>query len=632
MSGVRKRTFVGERELDFPVLLAFDGVLFALMVGVRVGLAVALVTGSLGLANQARASEGVPDPSFGNGGVATYELGLEGRGRSSQFGALGVSPGGNIYVAGESRNERNFAALIASVTDSGALDSSFGKSGVLLGERGATPVEQITFGNAVSVEPNGVTVAGSVSTWIEFDHKSRTTGGFVERLTSSGTLDPRFKTHALSFPAGLLQRLPGGRLLVAGRPTETPSGAEPGPRIPALLEMLSPGGAPVTSFGRHGIAELFNYSGTRSAMSVRSVVPQKNGDLIVSGVGSYRVPGPRVPDEQGYVFLWLARLTPSGALDQSFGKNGMSIPWSAPSTQEVGGPGLLEPRPGGFALVGTTENQETRAQITVWGLTDTGATDPSYGSHGVTIVPDLPAAVRESPTAATVDNAGRLLIAATNGDRSNPELVRITPSGQIDRSFGHEGTGEGPPQSYFSALAVEPSGRILAAGSLEPESGDPSDGAWLEEHGLQDIGSLIERFLATNTESTNAAPVARITLVSPRIGATQRGITIKLACAGAANCLGTLTITTTGTGKRSRRKETVIGRSSFSIAASRTATVALAFNAAGRALLQTHRGRLDARLTITKSQPSPREKQVDQVRIVRTRSGARRAKTLKTTH
>jgi uncharacterized delta-60 repeat protein len=602
------------------------------MVHVRLGLAVAMVAGSLSVTSQVQASEGVPDPSFGTGGVATYELGLEGSRRQSQFSALGVSSDGNIYVVGDSSDTGDSASLVARLTDSGALDPSFGAAGVVLGQRGATAGEPLTSGNAVSVESDDLTVAGTSEMQAANPQLPQLPlGGFVERLTPSGAIAPTFKTEALAFPADLLQQLPGGRLLVAGRPRDTASGEEPDPRVPALLELLSRNGAPVSSFGHDGTVELFDYFGERTWMTVRSVLSQGNGDLLVSGVGLglSKVPGPRGPEERESSFLWLGRLTPSGALDPRFGDDGMSIIQTAQSIAKPPGPGLLEPRAGGFALVGTTENEDHQAQVAVWGLTESGAPDLSYGSGGVAIVPDIPSEVGELPTAATVDNSGRLLVAASSGEDGNAQLVRITPDGQIDRSFGREGVAEGPPKSVFAALAVEPSGRVLAAGSLEPQTGEADNGDWFEQHGLQALDSLIERFIATNAQSASTAPSATVRLVSPHIAASRNGIPIKLACAGAAACSGTLIVTTAGKDRRKRRKEVVIARRSFAIAPSRTATCVLSLNATGRALLQARDGH--ARLTITKSKPTPRETRVDQIQITRTSVHARsRCRVLRT--
>ena len=231
-------------------------------------------------------------------------------------------------------------------------------------------------------------------------------------------------------------------------------------------------------------------------MSASSLLRQSNGDLIVGGQGYYTTETSPI-NRQQHFFSWLARLTPSGRLDDSFGHSG--VVFSEGPTNWHGS--ILEPRPRGLLVIGAT-GEANHEQITVWGLSNRGALDPSYGSGGELAVPDASDQIQEYPTAATVDHTHRLLIAASSGLRTRPDLVRITPNGRLDHSFGQEGITQGPPQSSFRALAVEPSGRILAAGALEPENPEPGNGGALEQRGLQGEDALFERFLATNPKSS----------------------------------------------------------------------------------------------------------------------------------
>jgi uncharacterized delta-60 repeat protein len=564
----------------------------------------------------ALAIEGVPDPSFAAGGVATYELGLGTRRPAdgfSQFGAIAVSREGQIYVAGTSGDqESKVAALVARVTAHGALDATFAKRGAVIGG-------QLSWPDAMSVEGSGVTVAGGVQTWFEGGRIRQTTGGFIERLDRGGALDPKFNIHSLPLNVEALQRLPGGGVVVVGdTPEGSPTARRP-LRVPAVVEMLLPDGAPDPSFGRRGIVELFDYSGVASGMSAASVLRERNGELVVAGSGFYETPAPTSgPREERHPFRWLARLTPSGALDRSFGEGGMSLPLSGASGLNFGGgPDIVEPRAGGFALVGTTLNEQhpLRQQLTVWGLTERGALDPSYGSQGVAIVPNPPEG-REWATAATVDGSDRLLVAGSPGLWTHPELVRITPGGQLDRSFGQEGVAPGPPRSAFNALVVEPSGRVLAAGSLEPEAPEEltAPSVELERIGKQAYDGLIERFLATN--STAAGAQAGVTLLSSRISVGPHDeLAIKLACAGASVCRGRLRVTTSLASRRGHSTTRTLGAADFAIRAARHATVKVRFSRDGRRLLRAKHD-LPATLTILTVSPRPRRSQDAGVTIV----------------
>ena len=483
---------------------------------------------------------------------------------------------GTIYAAGSSEDkEAHFAVLVTRLTGRGSLDPSFGKEGAVIGN------------------PQGVAAALSV----EPDEYVTVAGFGVERFTSRGTLDPRFDAHQLAMSARALQRLPSGNLVAAGEP-------EPeewkGPRVPATVEMLSSNGAPDPSFGHDGMVELFDYSGEHSQMTATSVLRQSNGDVVVGGFGAYET-----RDSQGRQgFFWLARLTASGALDTTFGEDGMTIVYRSPT---VPGPALVEPRPDGLALVGTSVNQEGNdPQMTVWGLTSRGAPDLSFGSGGVLVVPLAPGSSRSFPSAATVNTDGRLLVTGRAGNGTQPEIVRIEPDGRVDPSFGQQGIAQGPPASCFNALIVNPSGRLLAAGYQEVEG--------VELSGRQPIDALVERFLAT--EPPSVSPKARraaVRLLTSQITSSSSGeVRIKLACVGAGVCRGKLTLTTTA--KHARRA--IIGTATFEILAPKKMTIKLRLNRIGQGLLRAHHYRLPATLTILKTSPSPRRRHENSIKLV----------------
>ena len=448
-----------------------------------------------------------------------------------------------------------------------------------------------------------MTIAGVYGYASPPENVRRTTAGVVERLTPAGATDPRFKTNSLAMECHALQPIPGGDVVAVGESLEGPPESGRPARAPALIQMLTADGARDRSFGHAGVVELTSPSGEASAMSATAVLRESNGDLVISGRGSYTTGASFVTREQSF-FSWIARLTPSGRLDQSFGQGGMIF--SAPPSGWQGG--ILEPRAGGLAIVGAT-GESNHEQITVWGLTSRGALDPSFGSAGMLMVPNPPGTLSRYPTAATVDHAGRLLIAGSAGLQTRPEIVRITPNGQVDHGFGEEGIVQGPPQSRFRALAVEPSGRVLAAGELEPETPDPSDGGWLEQHGLQQEDALIERFLATNSSHAGAPEQATVKLLTPHVRARGGRLHIKLACAGADACHIKLTLRITRPRSRS-----ITG--TFRIPAGHTVAVTLRLDDHARKLLHAHHHHhLAATLTILKLAPAPRVTQTENVTI-----------------
>jgi hypothetical protein len=96
--------------------------------------------------------------------------------------------------------------------------------------------------------------------------------------------------------------------------------------------------------------------------------------------------------------------------------------------------------------------------------------------------------------------------------------------------------------------------------------------------------------------------------VAASLPVVHNSIHVGLTCTGTATCEGTLTLAAKGAAKNKRArvsKVTTIGKAKFSIAGGKSATIKVKVNAAGRALLKAHHGKLTATLTITKSSPSP---------------------------
>lgn len=104
-------------------------------------------------------------------------------------------------------------------------------------------------------------------------------------------------------------------------------------------------------------------------------------------------------------------------------------------------------------------------------------------------------------------------------------------------------------------------------------------------------------------------PSGNVALSKATVVAKPNGqLLVRLGCSGNATCKGTLTLTAKGKAKSSSAsasKLSTIGKAPFAIPAGKTATVKLKLNAAGRALLKAHHGKLTATLTIVKSSPSP---------------------------
>jgi uncharacterized delta-60 repeat protein len=123
-------------------------------------------------------ADGVPDSSFGSGGIAAVAVGFR-----HAFGlAVAVAPDGGIVVAGvvgQSPSPQD--VVVVRFLSDGQPDASFGTNGVV-----TTAVGRYASGQAVLVQPDGKTVvvgAGQNGTVAVF---------LVARYLANGTLDPDF--------------------------------------------------------------------------------------------------------------------------------------------------------------------------------------------------------------------------------------------------------------------------------------------------------------------------------------------------------------------------------------------------------------------------------------------------------
>ena len=413
----------------------------------------------LGSCANALAAGGEPDSSFGTGGFASFALGFqEGAaftfGSSSGFKALTVAPSGNIFAAGISENgSGGFRILVACVNGAGALNPEFAGDGALIqkGEIGSGGVEDDS-ASSIALAPDGTLLVGGPN--------------HLERISQQGQLIARLPHGWTPFSA----LTDGDILTVAG--TEVPI---PEAQGYSVLSELLPSGQFNTAFGEGGFVRLHGIDSGTSYLSVTSFITEPDGAIFVGGSGEYAGEG----GQEAHKYMWIGKLTPAGTVDTSYADDGMLY-----FGEPYGGGGHLIARPSGFAMLGPAA-----APVTLWGFTESGAPDTSFGTNGVVEIPIAPNGFYPSE-AITADAAGRLYVETATGT-SLTGVTRLLANGQIDRTFGQNGTTYLSTAASFEALAIDPQGRLLAAGHTGKEG-------------------ALERFTATssssNTEAAHPSP------------------------------------------------------------------------------------------------------------------------------
>jgi uncharacterized delta-60 repeat protein len=246
--------------------------------------------------------------------------------------------------------------------------------------------------------------------------------------------------------------LPDGDLVAGGYSLNPSAGEE------AALAEYSSTGALDPTFGTGGrVAIDFNLGGN-SAITALDVLP--SGSILVGGY-TYN---PTLREQQSFV----ARVTPAGALDQTFATGGVYLtqPTSACTSSEVAAfAGLLG---GDVAALVTCDGPGAPAStgsFAVLGLASNGSLDPLFGADGVTALNLPPDPVMapfgqqtgqlNAPLGFMTETSQGLYVAAAalvNG-QNGIALERVLSNGQIDPSFGTGGVRTLLPSDFGCATA-----------------------------------------------------------------------------------------------------------------------------------------------------------------------------------
>jgi uncharacterized delta-60 repeat protein len=363
-----------------------------------------------------------------------------------------------------------------------SLDTSFAGTGKQTINFGGTDIAR-----AVLVAPNGrIVVAGGGAPASSF---------CVARLRTNGALDTTFGTggkRKIEF-GGADESIGGaalqadGKIVLAGRSD-----------FRVAVARLKPNGALDTSFSGDG-KKTFSW-GAISAAS--AVLVQPNGKLLLAGFS-----GPEGGDIQ------VARLTPSGALDMTFGTGGKAA-------VDFGGDdfGLaLARQANGRILVA---GRSTVAGAVVARLRATGALDPDFGGDGrVTLGGGIVRAVLVQPDR-------KIVVAGNANGSAKMTVTRLLPNGTPDTTFDGDGTATidfGSLADVANGAVLQPDGKIVVAGYTQAVN-SPTAVARLNANGSPDTtfgaaGKVIVDFgVATFGNAVALQPNGRIVVAGERTG------------------------------------------------------------------------------------------------------------------
>ncbi|WP_251972473.1 putative Ig domain-containing protein [Sphaerotilus microaerophilus] len=270
-------------------------------------------------------------------------------------------------------------------------------------------------------------------------------------------------TDATGSPGRLLQPLgggddganamvvqPDGRILLAGFGAG-PEGTDLG------VMRLNADGSLDTAFGTGGRVLTALGAGFDA---VYAMALQPDGDIVLfcSSDG--------VADSD----LAVLRLTADGSLDASFGNAGI-VQLDGGGADFAGGVAIQSD--GAIVLAGTRWNGSDN-DIVLRRLVSDGGVDTDFGAGGQVSI-DYGRG-DDNAAAVALQNDGRIVVVGStfNGSNFDVAVARLNGDGSLDNGFGSGGLRQlvvGSGDEVATAVAVQPDGRILIAGSTETASG-----------------------------------------------------------------------------------------------------------------------------------------------------------------
>ena len=397
--------------------------------------------------------DGTTDTTFGGDGKSdTVPFAIK---------KIALFPSGKIIVAGrEFRQTGKHSAIsqisVARFESDGKLDSGFGAAGVVKLLSDYSLAADILRGLAPQEGEGALVVADSRFSW------PGEVGSFVARLTVAGTLDPgygaagavRLNTSITAFRA-----LADGKLLLAGSRWGARVGCCAFHESDFLLARYTAAGRPDPTFGGGDGSAIADFGGIDLANAV-----QREGDgSVLIGGSTTATTGACLHFGACRETPALARFTPDGRFDPGFGTGGLlrldALVGSAPTVRGRGAL-ALSGRPGGgvFAAGGAGFAAFIAA------LGPTGALDPSFGSAGI-VTEREPSPSTQTVNAVAIDRHRRILVASRTNAGSTSivprgAVIRYRPNGALDRSFG-DGAGYVRVPAGAGAIAVDRAGRSI---------------------------------------------------------------------------------------------------------------------------------------------------------------------------
>ncbi|MGH2840975.1 MAG: hypothetical protein ACRDKY_09150, partial [Solirubrobacteraceae bacterium] len=418
--------------------------------------------GCAATAGPASAAAGDLDSTFGGDGIVTT--------RSGTDRAIAIQANGRIVVAGTTTRQRRELFALARFTRNGALDAAFSSDGRVTTR---LPNRRCVGVTALAIARGGKIVAAGRSGCVggKFALVRYLPSGRLDRsFSGDGRVTTSFGDNCRFAAPGAMAIQRNGRIVVAGRAQCTTAGTT---TATFALARYTGGGRLDRTFSGDGrlttdFTHTFDYA----------------YDVLVAPGGKIVAAGTSDAESFEHARFALARYTASGALDRSFGIGGkVMTPFTGEQNcEEWAQAYTLARQPDGALIAAGTTGCEGHPNFALARYTPRGTLDPSFGGDGrlATLFGADDCAGLVNDLAIRAD--GRIIAGGAAGCRDpHPSfaLARYRRDGRLDAGFGGDGkvtttlrtTGDCFDQ--INAIGLR-AGRIMAVGAGGCASGAPA--------------------------------------------------------------------------------------------------------------------------------------------------------------
>jgi uncharacterized delta-60 repeat protein len=426
-------------------------------------------------------ADGTPDTAFGTNGIAVYNNAAGGTGTAANVIVLDSS--GRIVVAGISWNRTlNYDMMIWRYNADGTPDTTFGTNGIVMYAAGGIGDD---YGNAIALDSSGRIVAAGKSL-----NAAGNSDMVIWRYNADGTPDTTFDADGIVHPyaaggsaddsGNAIALDSSGRILVTGMSENAEGNGD------MVICRYNADGTLDTTFGANGIVVHNNAAGGNGVDSGNAIVLDSSGRIVVAG-SSWNGTG-------GHdMAIW--RYNADGTPDPTFGTNVIVASGNTAGLSYFGSAIALDLN-GRIVVVGHSMYLFVRGDMVIWRYNADGTPDTTFGTNGIVlygsngIVLDgggAGTAFFAAGNAIALDPSGRIVVAGSSQNgRGGYDMAiwRYNADGTPDTTFGvngivvHDNAAGGNGAASGNAITLDSSGKIVVAGKSRNTAGNDDMVIW----------------------------------------------------------------------------------------------------------------------------------------------------------